>query len=189
MTIVWENGRETAGPSPALRSGRDDNLEGRGPPGMGGEWMDRFQSARTLESRELSISAPNRFSGSSVPLWCRPSFFCIALMKSFTSFSDTALPCFRGLQMPPLSMVTFWTFQLREWRNAFWAYRRLLTYRGSSVWDNPFTHRRPTRRAGLQIPGLFTQLLSVNSRANVCFHEVTPLAWRINHYSPADRCD
>jgi hypothetical protein len=85
--------------------------------------------------------------------------------------SDAPLP---RLQMPPLSMLTFRTFQLREWHDAFWAYRWLFIYGGSSVWDNPLSHRRSTRRAGLRIRGLFTQLLIVNTRADVCFHKVTP---------------
>jgi hypothetical protein len=71
-------------------------------------------------------------------------------------------------------MLTFWTFQLREWQDAFWAYRRLFIYRGSSVWDNPLSHRRSTRWAGLRIHALFTQVLTLNIRADVCFHEVTP---------------
>src|SRR3984885_9191175 len=85
--------------------------------------------------------------------------------------------------MSPLRMVTFWTFQLRQWRDAFWAHRWLFIYSRSRLRDNPLSHRRPTRRAGLLIPSRFTQLLTVNSRTNVCFHEVTPLAWRISHYS------
>jgi len=71
-------------------------------------------------------------------------------------------------------MVTLWTFQAREWHDAFRAYRWLFIYGGSGLWHNPLSHRRPTRRTGLRIPGLFTQLLTFNSRANVCFHEVTP---------------
>jgi hypothetical protein len=80
--------------------------------------------------------------------------------------------------MPPLSVGTIWTFQEREWLDAFWAYRWLFIYCRSGVRDNLLPHRRPTTWAELRIPGL-TQLLTVNSRANVCFHEVTPFACRI----------
>src|ERR1700677_4608432 len=76
--------------------------------------------------------------------------------------------------MPPLSMISLGTFQVREGHDAFWAYRRLFIYGGGSVRDNPRSHRRATRRAELQIPGLFTQILTLKRRANVCFHEVTP---------------
>jgi hypothetical protein len=34
---------ETAGPSPALRFGRDDKLEGGGPPWLGWRWLDRVK--------------------------------------------------------------------------------------------------------------------------------------------------
>lgn len=71
-------------------------------------------------------------------------------------------------------MLTFWTFQLREWQDAFWAYRWLFIDGGSSVWDNPLPHRRSTHRAGLRIYALFTQFLTLNIRVDVCFHEVTP---------------
>ena len=92
--------------------------------------------------------------------------------------SDILLPCFSSLQMPPLSVGTFWTFQERKWLDAFWAYRWLFIYCRSGVRDNLLPHRRPTPWAELRIPGL-TQLLAVNSRANVCFHEVTPFSCRI----------
>jgi hypothetical protein len=79
------------------------------------------------------------------------------------------LPCFPSLQMPPLSVVTFWTFEEREWLDAFRAYRWLFVYCRSSVRDNLLPHRRPTPRAEMRIPGL-RQILTVNSMANVCFH-------------------
>jgi hypothetical protein len=78
--------------------------------------------------------------------------------------------------MPPLSVVTFWTFQQRERLDALWAYRWLFVYCRGGVRDNLLPHRRPTPWAEMRIPGL-TQLLTVNSRANVCFHEVTPLCF------------
>jgi hypothetical protein len=88
------------------------------------------------------------------------------------SSSSPAFPC---LQMPPLSVLTFWTFQVHEWLDAFWAYQWLFIYCRSGFWDDPLSHRQPTRRAELRIPDGFSKLLTVSSRANVYFHEVTPL--------------
>jgi hypothetical protein len=67
--------------------------------------------------------------------------------------------------MTPLSVLTFWTFQVHEWLDAFWAYRWLFIDCGGGVWDDLLSHRRPTRRTEVRIPGRLTQLLTASSRS------------------------